>query len=308
MLYFFINPASRSGKGAIQWEKTKKYLKQNKIPYEAHFLKASISPRPVMETIFEKEQNKTVSIVLIGGDGTINQCVNAVPDLNRLELSVIPTGSGNDFCRNKPIPTSLDEQIQNILQKKNHMYIDRGMVTYHDKKTVLNRCFMVSTGMGYDADICYMADKSKLKKVLNRIKLGKLVYVIIGIKGIFDAELTDMEVTIDGETKQYSNVFFIATMNQPFEGGGVAMTPNASDTDGELDFLIFHGVSKLKALMTIPLLYIKKHEGKAGVTLLRGKEIKVTSSAPRILHFDGESREGTDMIYARIDGKVHFIY
>ena len=125
MLYFFINPASRSGRGLIQWEKTKKYLKQNKIPYEAHMLKDSISPRPVMETIFEKEEG-IVSIVLIGGDGTINQCVNAVPDLNRLELSVIPTGSGNDFCRNKPIPTSLEEQIQNILEKKNHMYIDRG--------------------------------------------------------------------------------------------------------------------------------------------------------------------------------------
>ena len=307
MLYFFINPASRSGRGLIQWEKTKKYLKQNKIPYEAHMLKDSISPRPVMETIFEKEQG-TVSIVLIGGDGTINQCVNAIPDLSRLELSVIPTGSGNDFCRNKPIPTSLEEQIQNILEKKNHMYIDRGIVTYHEEKTILNRCFMVSTGIGYDAEICYMADRSELKKALNKFKLGKLVYVMIGIKGIFDAKLTDMDITIDGETTHYSDVFFVATMNQPFEGGGVAMTPNASDSDGELDFLIFHGVSRLKALMTIPLLYIKKHEGKAGVTLLRGKDIKVVSSAPRILHFDGESREGTDMLHARINGKVHLIY
>ena len=307
MLYFFINPASRSGRGLLQWKKTEKYLKQNKIPYEAHILKDSISPRPVMETIFEKEKG-TVSIVLIGGDGTINQCVNAVPNLNRLELSVIPTGSGNDFCRNKPIPTSLDEQIQNILEKKNHMYIDRGMVTYHEENTVLNRCFMVSTGIGYDAEICYMADNSKLKKILNRFKLGKLVYVLIGIKGVFDTELTDMEVTLDGETTHYSNVFFIATMNQPFEGGGVAMTPNASDTDGELDFLIFHDVSRLKALMTIPLLYIKKHEGKKGVTLLRGKDVKVISSSPRILHFDGESREGTNMIHARINGKVHLIY
>ena len=76
MLYFFINPASRSGRGLLQWKKTEKYLKQNKIPYEAHILKDSISPRPVMETIFEKEEG-IISIVLIGGDGTINQCVKS---------------------------------------------------------------------------------------------------------------------------------------------------------------------------------------------------------------------------------------
>ena len=307
MLYFFINPASRSGRGLIQWEKTKKYLKQNNISYEAHILKDSISPRPIMETVFAKEQG-TVSVVLIGGDGTINQCVNAIPDLNRTELSIIPTGSGNDFCRNKAIPTSLEEQIQNILEKKNHMYVDKCILTYREGKTLLNRCFLVSTGIGYDAEVCYMAEKSQLKKTLNKFKLGKLVYIILGIKGIFDANLTDMDITIDGETNHYTDVFFVAIMNQPFEGGGVAMSPNASDTDGELDVLLYHGTSKLKALMTIPLLYIKKHEGKKGVTLLRGKDIKVISSAPRILHFDGESREGTDSLHARINGKVHLIY
>ena len=27
MLYFFINPASRSGRGLLQWKKTEKYIK-----------------------------------------------------------------------------------------------------------------------------------------------------------------------------------------------------------------------------------------------------------------------------------------
>ena len=55
-------------------------------------------------------------------------------------------------------------------------------------------------------------------EVLNKIKLGKLVYLAIGVKEIFGAKLTDMDVTIDGETKQYKNVFFIATMNQGYAG------------------------------------------------------------------------------------------
>ncbi len=308
MLYFFVNPASRSGKGAGKWEQTEQVLKEKNIPYQVHFLEKDISPRPVMEDIYAKEKG-SVSIVLIGGDGTLNQCINGIPDFDRLELSVLPTGSGNDFCRNKTIPKTLEEQINNIVTKKNTLLVDLGVIRYQlHSSAPIDRYFLVSTGLGYDAAICHMAEQSKLKKVLNKIKLGKLVYILIGIKEIFGANLTDMDITIDGNTKQYKNVFFIATMNQPFEGGGVAMTPNASDCDGQLDFLIFSGVSKFKALCTIPLLYVKKHAGKPGVTLLTGKEITVTSSGARIIHCDGESDEGCATFTAKLDGKVKFIY
>ena len=97
-------------------------------------------------------------------------------------------------------------------------------------------------------------------------------------------------------------------MNQPFEGGGIAMTPNASDNDESLDFLIFSGVSKLKALFTIPLLYIKKHAGKPGVTLLTGKSVSVTSSADRVLHYDGDSLEGCEGFEAKLNGKVKVVF
>lgn len=308
MLYFFVNPASRSGKGAGKWEETEQILKEKNIPYNVHFLEKDTSPRPIMEGIFEHETDP-VSIVLIGGDGTVNQCINAIPDFDRAEVSVIPTGSGNDFCRNKDIPKSLDAQIDHIVAKKNSLLVDRGTITYHLTDTVpITRHFMVSTGLGYDAAICHMAEHSKLKKVLNKIKLGKLVYILIGIKEIFGANLTEMDITIDGKTTHYKDVFFIATMNQPFEGGGVAMTPNASDCDGTLDFLIFSGVSKFKALCTIPLLYIKKHAGKPGVTLLTGKQVSVSSSAARIIHCDGESVEGCAGFEAKLDGKVKFIF
>jgi len=134
------------------------------------------------------------------------------------------------------------------------------------------------------------------------------VYLAIGIKEIFGARLTDMNITIDDKTTQYNHVYFIATMNQPFEGGGVAMTPDASDSDETLDFLIFSGVSKLKALFTIPLLYVKKHAGKPGVTLLTGKTVSVTSSAARVLHYDGDSLEDCEGFAATLNGKVKVIY
>ncbi len=309
MLYFFVNPASRAGKGSVKWEAAKAILDKRNISYEVHFLEENISPRPVMEQIFAKEGSSPVSVVLIGGDGTVNQCVNGIPDFNRVELSVLPTGSGNDFCRNKAIPRSLEQQLDNIISRKNTLMVDRGAVTYHKTNNeTVTHSFLVSTGLGYDAAICYMAERSSLKRVLNKIKLGKLVYVLIGIKEIFGATLTDMDITLDGKTTHYDNVFFLAAMNQPFEGGGVAMTPNASDCDGELDFIMVHSLSKLQALFTIPLLYVKKHVGRPGVVLMKGKEMKAVSTGARIVHRDGESEDGCLSVEAKIDGKVKFIY
>jgi len=308
MLYFFVNPASRAGRGAEKWYQVQPILTEKEIPHQVHFLSDEPFPRSIMEDIFAKEEG-TVSLIVIGGDGTINQCVNTIPDFDRAELSVLPTGSGNDFCRNKDIPKSLEEQIDNIVAKKNIRMVDRGEITYRCTcAEPVTHKFVVSTGFGYDAAICHMAERSRLKKILNKIKLGKLVYLLIGIKEIFGAKLTDMDITIDGESKQYKKVFFIATMNQPFEGGGVAMTPNASDSDEMLDFLIFSGVSKLKALFTIPLLYVKKHAGKPGVTLLTGKTVSVTSSAARILHFDGDSLADCEGFEAKLEGKVKVIF
>ena len=97
MLYFFVNPASRSGKGAEKWYQVQPILTEKQVPYQVHFLSNEPFPRAIMEDIFAKEEG-TVSIIIIGGDGTINQCVNTSPDFTRAELSVLPTGSGNDFA------------------------------------------------------------------------------------------------------------------------------------------------------------------------------------------------------------------
>ena len=108
MLYFFVNPASRSGKGAEKWHQVEPILTERHIPHQVHFLSDEPFPRSTMEDIFAKEKG-TVSLIVIGGDGTINQCVNTIPDFDRAELSFLPTGSGNDFCRNKAIPKSLED-------------------------------------------------------------------------------------------------------------------------------------------------------------------------------------------------------
>ena len=52
-----------------------------------------------------------------------------------------------------------------------------GMGKVNDTSPKRTRRFIISSGIGYDADICEEVSRSRLKKILNLFLLGKLVYV-----------------------------------------------------------------------------------------------------------------------------------
>ena len=53
-------------------------------------------------------------LLVVGGDGTINEVLNGILDFDRVRLGVIPTGSGNDFGRNLKLPKTPKESLRQI--------------------------------------------------------------------------------------------------------------------------------------------------------------------------------------------------
>ncbi len=249
--------------------------------------------------------------MILGGDGTLNQVVQGITCPEETELSLIRNGSGNDFSRNKNLPSSLNDIIDGILERKHEMLIDIGESVYSDgclpDGTAIpdgSHRYLVSSGLGYDADICYYANHSpRLKKLLRH-----QIYTFFGVKNVFTTGLADMEVNINGQISIYPHVYFVAAMNQPFEGGGVPMAPDATDTDGMLDFLIIYGLSRWGALTLVPGLKAKKHIGRKGVALLRGQKAKITCSLPKMVHYDGETPGLYKTFETSIIARIRFVY
>lgn len=309
MYYIFVNPASRSGKGALLWERTKSYLEQKNVSYELHYTKHNTSIRSDFEEIVRKEAERPIKLMVLGGDGTLNLCLNGITDLSLVELYHIPTGSGNDFIRTKQLPKTLEETIDSLLERKHVLHIDVGTVAVSNPGEASKSFrFIVSTGIGYDAQVCDEVNTSKVKQCLNKIKLGKLVYLFIGTKNVFGTKAVDMELNVDGDIRYYPKVFFLAAMNQPYEGGGLAMNPSASDTDEKLSLCIFYGMSKFHALMMIPKIYGHKHVGKRGVALFDAKEVHVKPAVPCMVHYDGECPGVHSEFHAALGQKITFIY
>ncbi len=304
MYYFFVNPAAKSGHGVNTWQEVKSILDSRNVEYEVVFTQKDTSVKSEYEAILERHKGGPIKLVVLGGDGTLNQCIEGVTDLEGTELSLIRSGSGNDFAHDKDLPLDIKEQVEGILESRHSMDIDVCEVYYSDGDAPDgHHRFLVSAGFGYDADICFNANKSKLKKWL-----GRSIYIFYGIKDVFTTALADIEVYTGGEKRNFNRLYFIAAMNQSVEGGGIPMCPDANDTDGKLGFCLIHSLSRIGALMLVPKLQKKKHVGKRGVDILEAKELTVHSSEPKMVHYDGETPGMYRHFRTKVIGKIKFIY
>jgi len=68
-------------------------------------------------------------LVVVGGDGSVNEVANGVHDLPDVELAVIARGTGWDFVRTYGIPHALDGAIDVALTGRSRA-IDLGRVLY----------------------------------------------------------------------------------------------------------------------------------------------------------------------------------
>ena len=301
MYHFIINPRSRSGAGYRIWRQLKPLLAQERISYRAHFtryaghaaeLARSITeaPSPAEASPFysgsEASAGEPCTVVVLGGDGTLNEVACGLCLQSRPVLGYIPTGSGNDFAKGLGLPRDPAEALHNILHPAQIRRIDIGLLSCGSS----SRRFVGSSGMGFDAAVCQEALTSPLKPLLNRFHLGKLTYVLIALRQLLTLKPSPLALRLDGREKLFfPRAYFFCAMNLPFEGGGFRFTPRACPDDGLLDVCILHSVGKLKILALLPLALFGLHPHFRGVTVRRCQKLQALSSVPLAVHADGES-------------------
>ncbi|MCU6732612.1 diacylglycerol/lipid kinase family protein [Diplocloster agilis] len=284
MYYFIVNPKARSNRGMRIWDIIEKELKKEEVSYEVYFTEYPHHATDLARVV--TEGGDYLTLVAIGGDGTVNEVLNGVVRLEQITFGYIPAGSSNDFIRDLHLPVKPEQALHNILHPKYYKNIHLGQITCGD--TI--RRFAVSSGIGFDAAICHEALKSRFKNFLNKLKLGKLTYMGIAFHQIVLCKPELMTLHIDGcKTFQFPRTLFLAAMNCSYEGGGFRFCPKANPEREALDFCIVHGLSKWK--VPIPLLAAKKghHTRFKGVDTLRCRKARIHVDTPLAVHIDGES-------------------
>lgn len=295
MYTFIVNPNARTGLGLKTWEELETILKEKNLDYEVYMTRY-----PEHATEFAAEvtsRNEEVTLIALGGDGTINEVVNGIRDLGKVTFGYIPIGSSNDFVRSMGLSMEPKEMLAQILSPSKYTYINIGKVVCREK----TRRFIVSCGIGFDADVCFHNLSSPVKKLLNKLKLGKLSYTGVALVLLLKLSPKPMTLTLDGVTHSFQRVFFTTAMNQRYEGGGFKFCPAADPSDDRLDMITIADMPKIKALLLLPTAFKGWHIHFKGVHTYTCKEAHITSDAVLPVHTDGEAFVKTDEISCSLE-------
>lgn len=291
MYHIIINPASRSGKGLKIWKKqVEPILHRDKITFRSYFSKQAGDVAAIVREICASS-SQPLTIIILGGDGTINEALQGVDGNTQITLGYIPTGSSNDFARDLGIPKSPSAALDIILRSKKARSMDLGTITYENGQ---KRRFVVSTGIGYDAAVCVEAVHSKIKAFCNKIGLGKLTYLGIALKQLFTTKTTACTLTLDDNPPlEMKHMLFVACMLHRYEGGGFMFCPNADSGDGLLNICAVGDLPRLLILFALPTAFWGKHYIFKGIDAYTAARIKIETSAPLWVHTDGEVGQQT---------------
>lgn len=312
-----MNPASKSGRGIEIWKKIEPVLISRQIPYQFMPSKYSGHVAQLVEKITETDS--IVTIIILGGDGTINEALQGVRDFSKVKIGYIPTGSSNDLARDMNLSKDPLEILETILSGKVTRTADIGLLTYgrctkrSEKPAKFSadhrencpdggpdeqRYFIVSSGIGFDAAVCEEALSSRMKDILNKLKLGKLTYLGIALKQLITARPVSCELYLDDKEPIRVNRFlFIASMIRQYEGGGFKFCPGADTEDGLLDICFVGQLPKLLILIALPTAFFGKHYMFPHISHYRAHKVEIKTSIPLWVHTDGEVYFKADHIY-----------
>ncbi len=300
-IHLIINGNASTGRAAGMRAELEKILGESGVEYEFHETHKPGDARELARTLSLSPDRKTIWV--IGGDGTLNEAVNGLVINGTLDFGLIPAGSGNDFARGMNIPRKTAQALKKLLETKEVGAFDVGQLELidnyvPDQEESGDPCpvtvrFAGSSGCGYDADVCYEVERSRLKKALNKLHLGKLVYFVIAFKQVFKNPRFHVTIINEGISRSFNDVVFISFMNHVYEGGGLKMAPGADPKDGKISVVMANNVSRFRVLTLLPSLLTGGHVKKNGVQTFETKEMEVIAEKRLRLHTDGEVRYGS---------------
>lgn len=309
MYHIIINPASRSGKGISKWHELEPVLREEKVKYKAYFTKRTEPCKDIVQEIWDSRTDKDaeVKVIILGGDGTVNEFLQVACDFEHLRLTVLPTGSSNDFARSMGINFDARQALKEMLTLKREVRMDLGKVNATNSVTgaASTRRFLEAVGFGYDAEVCVEVDESKIKPVLNKVGMGKLVYLGVALKQLAKSPVLAGKLTLDdGTVIDLDKLIFVVGMNNIYEGGGFKFAPDAKYDDGLLDVCLAAGISKPRVLRVLPTAFKGNHLKYEGVSLYRTSSYTLDASMPMAVHTDGEAKMTADHIEVSIEKQM----
>jgi diacylglycerol kinase (ATP) len=275
---FVVNPASGNGAAGRRWPEMRERAAEHGLQGDVLLTAA---PGHAAE-LAERAANDGASlIVVMGGDGTLNEVVNGLAKSRTVEVALLPSGTGDDFARSFRIPGDLEGALE-IAGKGAARTLDLGRARFVGPDGAeTERYFANFAGAGISGAIARRGAETSRR-------LGaRLAYFWATVAVFSRWKIVEMTVQADDERREgRMNEVFVA--NGRYAAGGMRVAPDADTSDGLLETVLIGDFSKPEFVVTFPKIYRGTHVAHRKVEVLRARRIAVDAAVSLPIVLDGE--------------------
>lgn len=152
-LIIIANPFSGGGNGKKQFDCLVNYCLKNNITFSTYLTQYAGEMIEMISCIIQNLSAEQ-KIIIIGGDGTLNEAISALIQFNqKIPVAYLPAGTGNDFAREMKLTHDIPTFIKHL---QNETIKNLEIISYHEKLSHKKGIAINSLGFGIDAAICQL--------------------------------------------------------------------------------------------------------------------------------------------------------
>ena len=291
---FLVNPASANGSTGRRWAEMAHQAATRGLTGDTLF---SGGPGELGDLARKAADDGAKLLVVVGGDGSVNEVANGIAGREDVDVAVIPRGTGWDFARTYKIPHKLDGAVGVALTGRART-IDLGRATY--------RAWDGSEASTYFANVASAGMSGAIAQRANdttKVLGGKISYLWATVAVFARWQNSELRVTVDDESR-VGQMHDVVVANGRTFGGGMIICPEAEPDDGLFDVLTIGDLTKADLLVTLPKTYRGRHLPHPKAELLRGAVVTIDADAPLPVELDGEQPGTTPVRFEIVPGAL----
>ena len=290
-IHLLVNEVAGNGRAKKALKKTTALLINENINFDLRKSTYAGEAIYIAQEYGDQKHSPTEILLVIGGDGSLNEVLNGIKRSQnpKTPIAYLPAGTGNDFARAASLTNDPKVLIDHLQQEFKPERIDCGTFIFPDIAPNKKYYFANSFGIGFDAFVNHNSNISKLKKVLNHLSEGKLIYGCNVLATVTKQDTFIVDIEKNGQKFHFDDAFMVTTTNHPYLGGGLPLLPSAKIDSHKIYTVVVEKFSLAKLVkLFINLLKDGSHVNDPQFHYFEANKVTVTTIKKEYAQVDGE--------------------
>lgn len=276
---FIYNP--KSGREQISGNLAELLAVYEDVGYETSAFRTTAEPLSAQHEATRVAKAGYELIIAAGGDGTINEVVNGISNLEyRPDVAIIPGGTSNDYAHALGVPRTNLIRAARVIEKNNLVPMDIGQLSKEDG----DQYFINIAAVGKLAELTFEVSP-ELKSTF-----GYLAYLAKGAERLPQVTAIPMKITFDDDEvfEEKASLIFIALTNT--FGGFDAVAPDKVPGDGNFTVIVVKTANFIEiGNLLMKLINGGQHVGDSKIIYRKANEVKLETQEEKLsINLDGD--------------------